>query len=148
MVWCSAAYWAGNRIRLSTSTLWLPSNIAPTQPSLLNVTSMSDNPLVCQLPGCEGAPPLENSTTACKHHHCYHGVPVSFDYKGHQYIVTHSNNRYTCPLPDCGKPFKQRDGIEGHIIADHGITSDIKILAPPPSEHCMTFSNRRVFILT
>ncbi|KAG2355377.1 hypothetical protein BDR07DRAFT_1493296 [Suillus spraguei] len=93
---------------------------------------MSDNPLVCQLPGCEDAPPLANFAAARRHRHRYHGVPVPFDYEGCQYIVAHSNNRYTCPLPDCGKLFKQRDSIEVHIISDHGIAADIKIFATPP----------------
>ncbi|KAG1718517.1 hypothetical protein EDB19DRAFT_1920484 [Suillus lakei] len=82
---------------------------------------MSDNPLTCQLSGCEGSPAILDKAGARKHRHRYHSVPVPFKLMGRQYIVTHSNNCYTCPLPACGKPFKQRDSIEHHIINDHDV---------------------------
>ncbi|KAG2335456.1 hypothetical protein BDR05DRAFT_954064, partial [Suillus weaverae] len=94
---------------------------------------MSDNSLACQLPGCEGTPPILDGAGARRHRHRYHAMPVPFDFEGCQYIVTHSNNGYTCPFPECGKQLKQRDGIENHVVVDHGVDVDKKLFTTTPT---------------
>jgi hypothetical protein len=110
---------------------------------------MSDNSYACPLSGCEGSLPFTNAAAARRHRHRYHGVPVPFDYKGCQYTVTHSKNRYTCPLPDCGEDFRQRESIERHLTGDHSIHIDTKIFATPSKgERSTTSGDRLVFVLT
>ncbi|KAG0692522.1 hypothetical protein DFH29DRAFT_882371 [Suillus ampliporus] len=80
----------------------------------------------CGIPGCVGGP-FADAAAARRHRHQYHSLPVPFVIGGQEYIVSHSNNRYGCPLPQCGKYFKKRDGIQTHIVGDHNGNSLIKI---------------------
>ncbi|KAG2121482.1 hypothetical protein DEU56DRAFT_927410 [Suillus clintonianus] len=92
---------------------------------------MSDNPLKCLLPGCEGTPEFLDKTAARRHRYRYHAVPVPFEIQGSLYIIAHSNTRYSCPLPGCGQSFKQRDSIEHHIVTDHNDGTELKIFGTP-----------------
>jgi hypothetical protein len=79
---------------------------------------------------------MPDAAAACRHRHRYHAVPVPFDFKGSQYIMTHSNNHYGCPLPVCEKRFRRCDGIECHVFVDHGVGNDTKLfIAALTSEH-------------
>ncbi|KAG1835872.1 hypothetical protein F4604DRAFT_1944011 [Suillus subluteus] len=99
---------------------------------------MSDHPLTCPLPGCEGSPPVLNATGARRHRHRYHAVPVPFKFEDRQYMVMNSDNRYSCPLPKCDKHFKQRDGIEKHILVEHCAGDDVKLFATASPGHQTT----------
>lgn len=91
-----------------------------------------------------------NINAARKHRHRYHGVPVPFEFEDRQYLVTTSNNRYSCPLPRCEKQFKQRESIERHIYNDHNVGSDTKLfVGASTGEHRVTFGDHYcVFVLT
>jgi len=86
---------------------------------------------------------MPDAAAARRHRHRYHAVPVPFDFNGGQYIVTHSDNHYSCPLPVCEKRFRRRDGIERHVLVDHGVGNDTKLfIAAPTGEHDRTPSDR------
>jgi hypothetical protein len=95
-----------------------------------SASTMSTN---CNVLGCK-AGPFKDAPTARKHRYQYHSTPTAFPFEGEQYTVTHSDDRYSCPLPNCDSEFKNREGIQKHLEGKHKVDRSM-VFQPVVGKH-------------
>ncbi|KAG0693005.1 hypothetical protein DFH29DRAFT_1007785 [Suillus ampliporus] len=89
------------------------------------------NTFTCEYPECDKGSFTDHASAR---RHRYTGTTRCFPSPSRTIpLVSQVENKYACPLPECGKDFRRREGIQEHVIRDHNDEVALKVFDTPAS---------------